>query len=111
MPEDFKTERDRVYKSYKANTNMTYSEFKRWSEQECSRKASLDRKPIKRNLRLLKTPKEKWTKKDVREAKKTVAFNSRMRKVKPGKNVSKKCNLSKRDISLRNWAYDPRKKR
>jgi len=103
-------ELDDVYKKYKDSVNMPYKEFKKWSENPCSKKASLDRKPIKRNLRLLKTPKEKWTKKDIQEANKTIAFNSRMSKVKKGKKVSKKCPLSKRDISLLNWARDPSKR-
>lgn len=110
-PENFEAERNRIYKRYKASTNMTYSEFEKWSRDECSRKASLNRMPIKRNLRLLKTQKAQWTKNDVREAKKTIAFNARMKKVNPGRKVSEKCNLSKRDIALLNWAYDPRKRR
>ncbi len=50
----FKQLRDEVYKKYKASVNMSYSEFKKWSESECSKKASLNRAPIKRNLTLLK---------------------------------------------------------
>lgn len=104
----FLKERDEVFKRYKKSVNMSYSEFKKWSESGCSKKASLDRKPIKRNLILLKKPKSKWTKKDVQEAKKTISFNSRMIKVKPGKEVCK--GKSKRDISLLNWALNPFKK-
>jgi hypothetical protein len=33
-----------------------------------------------------------------------------MKKMPKGKPVSKDCNISKRDISLKNWAYDPNKK-
>lgn len=105
---EFKELRDNVYKKYKSSVNMSYSEFKKWSESECSNKASLNRAPIKRNLILLKKPKSKWTEKDIKEAKKTIAFNSRMIKVKPGKPVCK--NKSKRDISLLNWALNPFKK-
>ena len=105
---DFKKERDEVFAKYKKSVNMSYSEFLKWSQNECSKKASLDRKPIKRNLILLKKPKSKWTKHDVSEAKKTISFNSRMIKVKPGKPVCK--NKSKRDISLLNWALNPFKK-
>lgn len=95
------------YKKYKDSVNMSYSELKKWSQDPCSKKASLDRKPIKRNLRLLRKEMNEWNTKDIQDSKKTIAFNARMRKVKKGKPV---CNgLSKRDISLKNWAYDPMK--
>lgn len=102
------TEKEEVYKRYKANVNMSYAEFKAWSQTPCSRKASVDRRPITRNLILLKKPFKNWTETDIQEAKKTISFNSRMKKVRPGKKV-KGCELSKRDISLLNWAWDPRK--
>lgn len=94
-----------VYQRYKDSVNMTYSQLLAWSQTECSRKASLDRSPIKRNLRLLSKNKSEWTALDERDAKRTISFVARMRANKRGRPV---CNgLSKRDISLRNWAYDP----
>lgn len=93
-----------IYDSYHKTVNMTYSDLKQWSLTDCSKKASLDRSPIKRNLELLKTPESKWTEKHTRWAKKTISFIKRMRKGKQGKKLSN-CNLSKRDIALRNWAY------
>lgn len=102
------SELDQVYSKYKRTVNMTYSELLRWSNTECSRKASLDRSPIQRNLRLLSKPKSKWTIRDIKDANKTIAFVARMKKVKQGKPI-KECGLSKRDISLLNWAFDPRK--
>ena len=98
-----------VYAKYKKETNMSYKELKAWNENPCSKKASLSTGPIKRNLELLSTKKESWTKKHVTWANKTIAFNSRMQKMPKGKPVSKDCDISKRDISLKNWAYDPNK--
>ena len=99
---------DEVYAEYKKSVNMSYSQMKKWAENPWSRKASLTRGPIKRNLRLLSKRKSEWDSRDVRDAKKTIAFNSRMKEVESGKPVSKDIPLSKRDISLRNWAWNPR---
>ena len=43
---------DEVYSKYHDLVNMSYSELKAWSETECSKKASLDRGPINRNLKI-----------------------------------------------------------
>ena len=110
MREQDKKELDKIYSEYKRSVNMSYSQMKKWAANPWSRKASLTRGPIKRNLRLLKRKKSEWTKKDIRDAKKTISFNSRMKKVHRGKPVSKDIPLSKRDISLRNWAWNPNKK-
>jgi len=107
---DDKTEIDKVYSKYKKSINMTFSQMKKWASNPWSRKASLTRGPVNRNLHLLSTPKSKWGKKEMRWARKTIAFNSRMKKVDKGKPVSKDIPLSKRDISLRNWAWNPNKK-
>ena len=77
---------DETYSKYKDKTNMSYTELLIWSKNPASKLASLDRSPIRRNLRLLKKPKKDWTALDVKE-------------------VSGK--LSKRDISLLNWAFNP----
>ncbi len=87
---------------------MSYSEFKKWAKSKCSKKASLNRAPIKRNLALLKKPKSRWTDKDIEEAKKTISFNARMIKFKPRKKVCK--GKSKQNISLLNWALNPFKR-
>lgn len=104
-----KEELDEIYSKYKKETNMSYTELKAWSENKCSKKASLSKGPINRNLELLSTPKNKWTQKHITWANKTIAFNSRMRKMPQGKPVSKECQISKRDISLKNWAWNPAK--
>jgi hypothetical protein len=87
---------------------MSYSELEAWSKTECSKKASLDRAPIQRNLRLLSKAKEDWTANDIEDANRTISFVSRMRGAEQGPEASMGC-PSKRDISLKNWAYDPSK--
>ncbi len=99
---------DEVYSKYKSVTNMGYAELEAWSKTECSKKASLDRSPIERNLRLLSKKKEDWTAKDVEDANRTISFVSRMKGAEQGEPAAEGC-PSKRDISLKNWAYDPSK--
>jgi len=101
---------DLVYEKYNNLVNMSYSELKEWSENPCSNEASLDRGPIERNLHLLSTKKEDWDKKEIEWANKTIAFISRMKNSEQGEKISEDCPYSKRDISLRNWAYNPSKK-
>ena len=93
------------YKDYYDTVNMTYSELQRWSETECSRKAGLNRAPIMRNLELLNINKPDWTEKHYRWAGQTIAFINRMKNGEQGEDVAD-CGMSKRDISLKNWAYD-----
>jgi len=100
---------DETYTKYKASVNMSYSELKRWSENECSKKASLGRDAINRNLKLLSTKKADWTSNDATEARKAIAYIARAIKQKQGKNVSKECPYSKNYIALKNWAYDRNK--
>jgi hypothetical protein len=97
-----------IYKRYKDSTNMSYDELKKWKKNPCSKKASIGDTAINRNLNLLSKPSKKWDSRDAKEALKTISFNARMSKVKAGKKV-KDCNLSKRTISLKNWALDPNK--
>lgn len=102
-------ELDEVYSDYQEHTNMSASELENFADGECSKKASLDRAPIDRNLELLRTNKSDWTTKHIRWAKKTISFVSRMRAVEPGDPVDpESCgNASARDISLMNWAWRP----
>jgi hypothetical protein len=46
----------------------------------------------------------------VDNAKRTISFVARMKNMEQGEPVSEACPISKRDISLKNWAYDPMKK-
>lgn len=98
-------ELDRIYRRYKKATNMTYSELLDWSMTECSRKASLDKSPLKRNLKLLRTPKSRWTGKHIRWAKKTISYLARAKKIK-SRNYIKECGRTKNSIALKNWAFD-----
>jgi len=99
---------DEVYKKYHDTVNMSYSELEAWSETKCSRLASLDRSPINRNLKLLSTQKADWGASEVKSANRTISFVSRMKNMEQGEPVNKEC-PSKRDISLKNWAYNPNK--
>jgi len=100
-------ELNKVYEKYKKKTNMSFTELKIWSLNPASKLASLDRTPIRRNLRLLSKSKTKWNLSDVDDANKTINFISRMKKNKKGKRISGK--LSKRDIALLNWGFNPYK--
>lgn len=100
---------DEVYSKWRATVNMSASELESWSKNECSRKASLNPTAvINRNLRLLRKKKSEWDSRDVRDANRTISFVSRMRGMPKGDPVVQGC-PSKRDISLRNWAYNPDK--
>jgi hypothetical protein len=99
---------DEVYAKYQDTVNMSYSELEAWSKTECSKLASLDRSPINRNLRLLSTKKADWGASEVKSANRTISFVSRMKNMEQGQPVNKTC-PSKRDISLKNWAYNPNK--
>lgn len=102
-------ELDEVYSAWSSAVNMTASELEAWSKTEASRLASVrPHAVIARNLRLLRTPKSKWDARDVRDAWRTVNFIQRMRAMPNGDPVRKGL-PSKRDISLKNWAFDPDK--
>jgi len=103
---------DEVYKKYQSLTNMGASELENWSKSPYSRLASLSRTPLTRNLILKEKPKAKWTTRDVKNANRTIAFVSRMKNAEQGKNLiidGKDIGMSKKDIALKNWAYNPTK--
>ncbi len=96
-----------VFDKYLDTVNMSFEELKAWANDPCSNAASLDRSPIKRNLRLLRKSLKDWTVKDINDAKRTISFVARMKAVSAGKPV---CGgESKRTIALKNWAFDPNK--
>ena len=97
---------DRRYKEFQDSVNMTLNQFKDWSRTECSRRASVDRKPIERVMHLLSTPKSEWGLKEFDEAGKVVSFIARMKGNAAGPPVPG-CGMSKKTISLLNWGYDP----
>jgi HK97 family phage portal protein len=100
---------DEVFAKWRDTVNMSASDLKRWSDNECSRLASVDPDAvIKRNLRLLEKNKDDWNAKDITDANRAISFISRMRGMPKGDPVREGCE-SKRDISLKNWAYNPNK--
>ena len=102
-------ELDDVFGRWNRLANMSASALRKWSENECSRLASVDPAAvIARNLELLETPKSEWTAKHLRNAKRAISFIERMRNGEQGDPAREGC-PSKRDISLKNWAHDPSK--
>jgi len=104
-----KNELEEVFSKYKKATNMTYTELLIWSRNPKSKESSLSRDPIKRNLRLLKKPKIKWTIKDIKDANKTISYLARAKKIKRKKDIPKNV-LTPNEIALRNWGFDVFKK-
>lgn len=97
-------DKDEVYKSYHSAVNMSASRLETWAANECSKRASVNRSPITRNLRLLRTAKAEWTNRDYSDANRTISFVSRMLGVEDGQPVNADCPYSKKFISLANWA-------
>lgn len=96
---------DETYEQYHKAVNMTYDQLQKWSENECSKKASLTREPIIRNLRLLQKEKKGWTQEDIRDAQKTIAYLSRARFVKSKKPISDECKMNRNQAAMANWGY------
>jgi len=103
-------ELDEVYSSWQDAVNMTPAQLRSWSENPCSREASVrPTQVLRRNLRLLEKPKQDWTERDVTDAKRTISFIARMREQRPENPRAgpvEGC-PSKWAISLLNWAYNP----
>jgi hypothetical protein len=102
---------DEVYSEWNDHVNMSASELQSWSENPCSREASVDPQAvIKRNLRLLEKDKDEWTENDIQDAERTISFISRMsdeaNKPESPKDGSNGC-PTEWAISLLNWAYNP----
>ena len=98
-----------VYKKYKNSVNMTYTELKIWSKNKLSNEASLDRRPIKRNLILLNKNKKDWNMKNIKAANKVISYLARAKKIK-SKNYIPGTKLTYNDVALRNWGFDKFKK-
>ena len=100
----FEERRDEVFKEYKDTVNMSYSELLEWSKNPKSKLASVNRDPINRNLKLLAKKKEDWTKNDLTEAKKVIAYKARA--ITEGKGVvtEETKPFGRNEIALRNWA-------
>lgn len=100
---------DLVYREYKNQVNMTALELLKWSKNPLSRKASLSRNPIRRNLTLLSKPKYKWTVKDAKSAITTIGYLKRAKKIK-SKNYIARSGYTKNQIAMKNWGFDIRKR-
>lgn len=102
---------DEAFAAYHEAVNMGASELEEWAETEWSKKASVSREPIARNLRLLRKRKDDWTLADAKAAMRTVSFVARMKGNERGEpvKIDGREGPSKRDISLKNWAFDPNK--
>lgn len=108
----FEEERDEAFSKYQDATNMGYQELLQWSKNPLSRKASIGREAIRRNLRLKKKDKDQWTRKDVRDANKAVSYLARAKQITGDNNVTidgKDSGYTKNEIALKNWAYNSRK--
>jgi 2'-5' RNA ligase len=112
LSEEAKEERiAEAFARYRETVNMGAAELREWAKSEWSKKASVSRGPIDRNLRLLETPREEWTLQHATSAMRTVSFVSRMKGAEQGEpvKIDGREGPSKRDISLKNWAFDPNK--
>ena len=108
MKKSNKSELDEVYSKYKKAVNMTFTELKIWSKNPVSKKASLSRKPITRNLGLLSKNKSQWTSKEIKNANRTISYLARAKGIekKFKKNNPKDKSLTPNRIALRNWGFD-----
>jgi len=98
------TERRRKFQE---TVNMSASEIEEWAEDDCSDLASENPKQTRdRVIRLLRTDEADWGEKEFEDAGRVISFVSRMKGVEQGDPVREGC-PSSRDISLRNWGYDP----
>lgn len=112
LSEDAKEERiAEAFKRYHETVNMGAAELREWAATKWSKAASLGRAPVDRNLTLLETPREEWTLATAESAMRTVSFVSRMKGAEQGEpvKIDGREGPSKRDISLKNWAFDPSK--
>ena len=98
---------EEVYNKYYSLVNMSYSEFFNWSKNPCSKKASLTREPIRRNLYILSLNKDQWNNNICKKALKTISYLSRATKIKSTKEEA--CGYTRNEIALKNWAYDIKK--
>jgi hypothetical protein len=96
---------DEIYQRYYSLVNMSYSELLSWSKTACSRKSSLTREPIQRNLLILSLNKSDWSQSTCKKALKTISYLSRAKEIKSSKIISE-CGYTKNEIALKNWAYD-----
>jgi hypothetical protein len=105
----FEEERDEVFKKYHDLVNMGKAELENWEDNPKSELASLDKKPIQRNKKLLGKKKEEWTENDLTEANRVISYISRARAMGKGRVTKKTEPYGRNQIAMMNWAYDMRK--
>lgn len=99
---------DIVYANYQKQTNMTANQLRAWAKNPLSRKASLNRKPIKMAIRLKTKPKYKWSLTEIRWAlRKAIPYLKRAKQIKRSKIKIK--GYTRNQIALKNWGYDVKK--
>lgn len=114
-------EKAKIYKRWKELINMTPAELKAWAKDDARLEASLSRDEadseggiqsgydsLHRIKRRVKKPVEDWTAEDYDNAAQENGFNGRMLGAEPGEPVGD-TDMSKWEISLRNWGHDPSK--
>lgn len=100
----FEEDRDEIFKKYHELVNMSKSQLEAWEANPKSKLASLDRKPIIRNKKLLGKKKEEWTQNDLTEANKVISYISRAKAMGKGRVTKKTDPYGVNEIALRNWA-------
>ena len=106
-----KTILDAVYIQYNKQTNMTLKELRAWAKTKLSTKASLNRRPINMAIRLKAKPRSKWNLTDIKWAiRKAIPYLKRAKKIKGGAKI-KGSKYTRKEVALKNWGYDVKKKR
>ena len=117
--EEKDSERDEDYRTWKKLINMSANEIQSFLDSEEGKKAGLSRSeakgPIKRGrdsgraiIRMLNTPKDKWTENDWKWANRQISFISRMKGAK-GPLRDEKGNRTRKTTSLMIWGHNPEK--
>ena len=98
-----------TYSSYNNTINMSFKELDNWSKSPPANMRYLDKKPTLKTKRLLRKPLKDWNIYDVTVANKAMKLIKGMRKGPNTIAISNKYPFSYRDITLRNWGYNPDK--
>lgn len=105
-----RTIKDVIYYNYKKATNMSLSELKTWARNPLSKKASLNRKPIQMAIRLKSKSKDKWGLTEVKWAlRKAIPYLKRAKRIRGGTKI-KGSKYTRKQIALKNWGYDTKKR-
>jgi hypothetical protein len=103
-------ELDEVYSQWSDEVNMSASQLESWADHDCADEASQNPSRVReRNMMLLETNKSDWGSDEIKAAKRTISFISRMRGQRPdspSEGGTGSC-PSEWSISLLNWAYNP----